>query len=109
MVCHRCERDMATVSGGRGNVTHDGKPWCGCVTIQEGNIPYRETTYGFDYGAAKVTRIHSDDAKGWVVLGIDTPKHRVQVYVTKTGKVRVSRDGEELEPPAKDSVTTPGA
>lgn len=29
-LCHRCGRDMATVSGGTGNVTHDGRLWCGC-------------------------------------------------------------------------------
>lgn len=28
--CHACHRDMNTVSGGVGNVTHDGKLWCGC-------------------------------------------------------------------------------
>lgn len=28
--CHQCGRDMRFVSGGIGNVTHDGKLWCGC-------------------------------------------------------------------------------
>ncbi len=50
---------------------------------------YRETEYGFEYGAAKVTRMCSDVKKGWIVLRIETPRQDLQVYVTKTGKVRV--------------------
>ncbi len=62
-------------------------------------INYKETKYGFDYGAASVTRLFSDDKKGWVTIGIETPKHMghnsIQIYITKTGKVRVhTRDGE---------------
>jgi hypothetical protein len=45
--------------------------------------------YGFEYGAVKVTRCMSDEKKGWVVLMLETPKALIQVYVTKTGKVRV--------------------
>jgi hypothetical protein len=52
---------------------------------------YKETRYGFEYGAAKVERIFSDEKKGCVILGIETPKHKhgLQIYVTKTGKVRI--------------------
>jgi len=58
---------------------------------------YRETKYGFDYGAAKVTRMLSDEKRGWIALGIETPKHKIpiQIYVTKTGKVRIFSEGEE--------------
>ena len=64
---------------------------------------YTETQYGFEYGAAKVSRMFSDEKKGWVTLGIETPKHSghdgLQVYVTKTGKVRVfSKHGEWIPP-----------
>jgi len=61
-------------------------------------IPFAETRYGFIFGNAKVTRMMSDNKKGWVVLGLETEKHRksvMQIYVTKTGKVRIySKDGE---------------
>jgi hypothetical protein len=50
---------------------------------------YKETKYGFEYGAAEVARFCSDEKKGWVTLGIKTPRDEIQVYVTKTGKVRV--------------------
>ncbi len=50
---------------------------------------YIETTYGFIYGSANVERRMSDEKKGWVVIGIKTPKADIQVYVTKTGKVRI--------------------
>ena len=58
---------------------------------------YKETQYGFEYGAAKVERIFSDEKKGCVTLGIETPKHKhgLQIYVTKAGKVRIHSDGGE--------------
>ena len=54
--------------------------------------------YGFQWGSAEVMRCMSDDAKGWVYLDIRTPKElqRVSVYVTKTGKTRVYKNGVEL-------------
>jgi hypothetical protein len=62
---------------------------------------YKETRYGFEYGAAKVNRVFSDEKKGWVALEIKTPKHKhgLQIYVTKTGKVRIhSAAGEWTAP-----------
>jgi hypothetical protein len=56
---------------------------------------YEEILYGFKYGAVEVTRLTSDDKKGWVVLGVKTPKTEIQIYVTKTGKVRIHEDGKE--------------
>ena len=53
-------------------------------------IHYQETKYGFDWGAAKIERCFSDTKKGWVTLLLKTPKHTIQLYVTKTGKVRIS-------------------
>ncbi len=50
---------------------------------------FSETDYGFEYGAAKVTRIHSDKGRVW--LGIDTPRESIQIYVTKTGLIRTSQ------------------
>lgn len=29
--CHQCNKDLTDLSGGTGNMTHDGKPWCGCA------------------------------------------------------------------------------
>ena len=60
---------------------------------------YKETTYGFEYGDAIVTRLFSDEKKGWVTLGIGSSKYfghnHIQIYVTKTGKIRIhSNKGE---------------
>lgn len=52
--------------------------------------------YGFEYGAASIERVLSDKKEGYVVIGIDTPKQGIQVYVTKTGKIRVYGDVEWL-------------
>ena len=58
-------------------------------------IHFAETKFGFDYGAAQVTRCMSDEKKGWVVIRVQTPKQDVQIYVTKTGKIRVHTAGKE--------------
>lgn len=67
----------------------------------------KETKYGFEYGDAKVSRFFSDEKKGWIIVGIETSKYpgegAIQIYVTKTGKVRIhSKNGEWL-PPNKSS------
>lgn len=62
-------------------------------------IPYRETKYGFEWGVAKISRVFSDAKAGWVTLRIKTKKQDLQVYVTKTGKVRIhDKDGKEWKP-----------
>ena len=60
---------------------------------------YKETKYGFEYGNAKVNRLFSDEEEGWVTIGIESSKYlgskAIQIYVTKTGKIRIhSNDGE---------------
>ena len=57
---------------------------------------YRETDYGFEYGSAWVERIASEEKRGWVVIQITSQKANLQVYVTKTGKMRLTLDGKEL-------------
>ena len=66
---------------------------------------YEETKYGFDWGAAKITRCFSDEAKGWVTLRVETPRDDLQIYVTKTGKVRVHGKRGELLCPNSASET----
>ena len=63
---------------------------------------YRMAQYGFEWGSAKVERLCSDDKKGWVLMGLETPKYaktQLQIYVTRTGKVRIfSGHGMEWKP-----------
>jgi hypothetical protein len=65
---------------------------------------FAKTKYGFHYGAAKLKRLFSDDKKGWVTLGLETPKYEgnknIQIYVTKTGKVRIYDSRGEWTPPS---------
>ena len=59
----------------------------------------KPTEYGFEWGPLKIERGFCDDAKGWATLILSTKKypHGIQIYVTKTGKVRVhSAKGEWL-------------
>lgn len=59
------------------------------------------TENGFDFGNASVAAVCSDEARGWVVVSITTNKSRIEVYVTKTGKLRVHKDNTELLPSPK--------
>lgn len=58
----------------------------------------RLTPHGFTFGSATITRLASDEKKGWIVLGVTTPKADLQVYITKTGKIRVSDKSTEWKP-----------
>lgn len=61
----------------------------------------RVTEFGFTMGPLTVERACSDDKKGWVIVMLKTPKYPngIEVYVTKTGKVRIhSKRGEEWKP-----------
>jgi hypothetical protein len=51
----------------------------------------KTTEYGFQWGPATVERGFCDYHKEWVTMIIRTKKYPrgIQVYVTKTGKVRV--------------------
>ena len=59
-----------------------------------------DTPYGFEWGPVKVERAFSNIKAGWVTLLLKTKKYPlgIQVYVTKTGKIRVFADGREWKP-----------
>lgn len=77
---------------------------------------FKEIKYGFEYGSCAITRITSDEKKGWITLGLKTQKYQVgspitnetiptmQIYVTKTGKVRIYDQYGEWTPPSKVPV-----
>jgi hypothetical protein len=71
---------------------------------------YEETEFGFSWGSAKVERICSDNKKGWINLSIETQKHpgsrSIQIYVTKSGKVRIFDGAAEWTPPKKNGGKT---
>ena len=74
---------------------------------------YAEIKCGFEWGCAKILRLFSDEEKGWIALGIETPKFEshngLHVYITKTGKVRVfDTRGEWVQPkPPRNNMTEP--
>ena len=52
--------------------------------------------YGFEFGAAKVTRMSHIEGR-YHVVAVDTPYRQLQVAVSPTGRtVRVWLDGEEF-------------
>lgn len=50
---------------------------------------FEQTQFGFNYGAAEISRLASDEEKGWVVIRFKTAKASLQLYATKTGKIRI--------------------
>ncbi len=61
-------------------------------------LRYCETIYGFDYGAAEVTRVCRDPKWGSVIQ-INTPRQCIHIRVTPSGLIRVS---EVMEPIKND-------
>ena len=59
----------------------------------------QRTPHGFDcraattwlrpWSCAKIECLASDEKKGWVYLGVTTPKDSIEIYITKSGKMRV--------------------
>ena len=60
----------------------------------------KQTQFGFSWGPVVVERACSDEKKGWVLMRIITKKypHGIQIYVTKSGKIRVFSSGAEWKP-----------
>ena len=56
-----------------------------------------ETNYGFSWGPVTIERYCSDEKQGWVLLGIKSNRYteELQIYVTKTGFIRVTRPNKE--------------
>ena len=50
---------------------------------------YRETKFGFEYGALTIERCYSDEKSGLVVLQVKTPRQEFDIYCTKTGLLRI--------------------
>ena len=68
-----------------------------------------KTNYGFEWGSARVDCLFNDDKRGWVTIGLKTPKHEgnrgLQIYVTKTGKVRIhDARGEWTAPESREAT-----
>lgn len=67
---------------------------------------FKNTQYGFEWGAAVIERGFSDEKKGWITLLLKTPKYPaqrgIQIYVTKTGKVRIHDSTGEWSSPRGD-------
>lgn len=51
-------------------------------------FPCTVNDYGFKWGEAEVTRIHSDPKLG-VIMMVDTPLERLELRVTPSGLIRV--------------------
>lgn len=58
--------------------------------------PEGVTTYGFQWGPMEVTRMAAIEGRGRVV-GINTPHHRCQLYVSEQGRsIRLWIDNVEV-------------
>lgn len=53
------------------------------------------TQYGFQFGAALVERLASH--KGYAIVGVKTPKQRLEITITPSGLIRVGKPVKNLE------------
>ena len=53
---------------------------------------------GFKFGAAEIIAMCADEKKGWSVTSVVTPRAVIDIYVTKTGKIRVHSGIVEWKP-----------
>ena len=53
------------------------------------------TQYGFRFGAAHIERLAS--YKGYVMVGLKTPKQRLELTVTPSGLIRIGKVVRNLE------------
>ena len=42
----------------------------------------QRTPHGFDWPCAKIECLASDEKKGWIYLGVTTPKDSIEIYKT---------------------------
>ena len=75
------------------------------MTSHTPSIAGRNTQYGFEWGAASIVRGFSDEKKGWVTMILTTSRHPkgLQIYVTKTGKVRIHSETVEWKPSKEEA------
>ena len=59
-------------------------------------IHYSKTKYGFEYGSVSIERVCDGEKNGWVFLRIKTPRQQFQIYATKSGKVRLYEEKENI-------------
>ncbi len=43
----------------------------------------QRTPHGFDWSCAKIECLASGEKKGWVYLGVTTPRDPIEIYITK--------------------------
>lgn len=65
-------------------------------TMSDDNVKTQRTEFGFQFGAALVECLASDKKERNAIIGLTTPKHKFQIHVTKTGKVRIYTNGMEV-------------
>ena len=57
------------------------------------------TQFGFRWGVTEVTRLAELPEDRGIAMSVTTPRRKIEVYVTKTGLVRVfSPGGQEWKP-----------
>ena len=49
------------------------------------------TQYGFVFGPIKIERLASDEKNGWVLLSLVTKKEAYEIYVSKGGRINLTK------------------
>jgi hypothetical protein len=65
-----------------------------------------ETSTGFKWGSAVVSRVCDDDDKGWVTVCVESPQGKIFVTVRKSGAF-IIREVMEGDRPISHQLPTP--
>ena len=58
-------------------------------------MKHKTTKHGFEWGDVKIKRLWACEKRGCVMIALTTSKRKIEIYITKTGKVRIwSKDDE---------------
>lgn len=68
---------------------------------KEGKASGEETPFGFRWGPLEITRAIDDYKRGVIVTQLKTKRHMMDVYVTRTGKIRIFDKGQEWKNPRR--------
>lgn len=79
-----------------GVFTTSSKSADSALRVETNPMPSVVTQYGFKFGAATVDRLVSH--KGYVVIGVKTPRQRIEIMVTPSGLIRVGKLVRNLAP-----------
>ena len=69
--------------------TPHGFDWKAATTLRPAPLAEGPRAWLRPWSCAKIECLASDEKKGWIYLGVTIPRDSIEIYITKSGKMRV--------------------